>query len=90
MEMDRKGFVFSIKENDKPLRYRIQQFIVGFWEQQGYSLTPELVRDFEEYLPEFVNMDIWQKVPQLRVIPVNESINADEIIMPYEQVLGAD
>lgn len=85
-EMDCKGLIFSIKEKDKPLRYRMQQFIVGFWEQQVYSLTPELVRDFEEYLPEFVNLDTWQKVPQLRVIPVNKSISVEDTILPYEQV----
>lgn len=85
-EMDCKGLIFSIKEKDKPLRYRMQQFIVGFWEQQVYSLTPELVRDFEEYLPAFVNLDIWQKVPQLRIIPVNKSICVINNILAYEQV----
>ncbi len=85
-EMDNKGLIFSIKEKDKPLRYRMQQFIVGFWEQQVYSLTPELVRDFEEYLPVFVNLDIWQKVPQLRIIPVNKSISVINNILPYEKV----
>jgi hypothetical protein len=65
-EMDSKGLIFSIKDKDKPVRYRLQQFIVGFWEQQVYFLTPELVRDFEEYLSAFVNLDIWQKIPQLR------------------------
>jgi electron transport complex protein RnfB len=86
-EMDCKGLIFSIKEKDKPLRYRMQQFIVGLWEQQVYSLTPELVRDFEEYLPSFINLDIWQKVPQLRVIPVNKSISVINNILPYEQVM---
>jgi Na+-translocating ferredoxin:NAD+ oxidoreductase subunit B len=86
-EMDRKGLIYSIKSKNNPVRYRIQQFIVGFWEQQVYFLTPELVRDFEEYLPVFVNIDVWQKVPQLRVIPVNKSINAENNILPYEQVL---
>jgi electron transport complex protein RnfB len=86
-EMDCKGLIFSIKEKDKPLRYRMQQFIVGLWEQQVYTLTPELVRDFEEYLPSFINLDIWQKVPQLRVIPVNKSISVINNILPYEQVM---
>jgi NAD-dependent dihydropyrimidine dehydrogenase PreA subunit len=85
-EMDIKGLVFSIKEKNKPIRYRIQQFIVGFWEQQVNSLTPDLVRDFDEYLPEFVDMDLWEKVPQLRVIPVNKSISVTDTILPYEQV----
>jgi electron transport complex protein RnfB len=86
-EMDRKGLIFSIKEKDKPLRYRMQQFIVGLWEQQVYFLTPELVKDFEEYLPSFVNLDIWQKVPQLRIIPVNKSVSVINNILPYEQVM---
>lgn len=86
-EMDKKGLIFSIKEKDKPLRYRMQQFIVGLWEQQVYSLTPELVKDFEEYLPSFINLDIWQKVPQLRVIPVNKSVSVINNILPYEQVM---
>lgn len=85
-EMDRKGLIFSVKEKDKPVRYRIQQFIIGFWEQQVYYLTPELVKDFEEYLPYFVNLDTWKKVPQLRVIPVNKSITVINNILPYEQV----
>jgi electron transport complex protein RnfB len=86
-QMDNKGLIYSIKDKDRPLRYRIQQFIVGFWEQQVYSLTPDLVRDFEEYLPAFVNLDVWQKVPQLRVIPVNKSVSVINNILPYEQVL---
>jgi electron transport complex protein RnfB len=85
-EMDRKGLIYSIQQEDKSIRYRIQQFIVGFWEGQVDSLTPELVRDFEEYLPFFVNLDLWQKVPQLRTIPVEESISASTRILPYEQV----
>lgn len=85
-EMDSRGLIFSIKDKDNTVRYRLQQFIVGFWEQQVYFLTPELVRDFEEYLPEFVNLDIWQKIPQLRVIPVNKSVNVTNDILPYEQV----
>ncbi len=85
-EMDCKGLIYSIKEKGKPVRYMMQQFIVGFWEQQVNSLTPDLVRDFEEYLPEFVNLDIWQKVPQLRIIPVNKSISVADTILPYEQV----
>lgn len=85
-EMDCKGLVFSVKVKNEPLRYRMQQFIVGFWEQQVYALTPDLARDFEEYLPLFVNLDIWQKVPQLRIIPVNKSVSVINNILPYEQV----
>ncbi len=85
-EMDSRGLIYSVRERDRSVRYRMQQFIVGFWEQQTYSLTPELVKDFEEYLPEFVDLDLWQKVPQLRVIPINKSVSIKDTILPYEQV----
>lgn len=85
-EMDQRGLIFSIRDNDKPVRYRMQQFVVGFWEQQTYSLTPDLVKDFEEYLPEFVDLDLWQKIPQLRVIPINKSVSIKDTILPYEEV----
>ncbi len=86
-EMDKKGLIFSVQIRNKPLRYRIDQFIVGFWEGQVNHLTPELVRDFEEYLPVFVNLDTWQKVPQLRTIPVGESIQAWTEILAHEQAM---
>jgi electron transport complex protein RnfB len=84
-DMDKKGLIFSVQLGNKPPRYRIDQFIVGFWESQVNQLTPELVRDFEEYLPAFVNLDTWQKVPQLRTIPVEESIHDWTEIMAYER-----
>ncbi|KPK86683.1 MAG: hypothetical protein AMS27_04400, partial [Bacteroides sp. SM23_62_1] len=84
-EMDRKGLIFSVQIRNKPVRYRIDQFIVGIWEGQVNNLTPELVNDFEEYLPFFIDLDVWQKIPQLRTIPVGESIDSWTEIMAYEQ-----
>jgi electron transport complex protein RnfB len=33
----------------------------------------------------FVDLDLWQKMPQLRTIPVGESINTRTDVMPYER-----
>jgi electron transport complex protein RnfB len=85
-EMDVKGLISSDSGKDNSLRYRIQQFVIGFWEGQVDRLTPQLVRDFEEYLPLFVDLDIWQKVPQLRTIPVEQSIDTSTFILPYEHI----
>jgi electron transport complex protein RnfB len=85
-EMDRKGLIFSIRNNEGIIRYRIQQFVIGFWEAQVNRLYPELVEDFEEYLDSFVDLDLWQKAPQLRTIPVEESVSADAKVLPYERV----
>jgi len=84
-EMDKKGLIFSILREGAPMQYRIQQFIVGFWEGQVNNLTPELVEDFEEYLDTFIDLDLWQKIPQLRTIPVGKSIDAKTDVMPYER-----
>lgn len=85
-EMDRRGLIYSIQVRDKTIRYCIQQYIIGFWEGQVNRLTPQLVKDFEEYLPLFVNLDLWQKVPQLRTIPVEQSVDNSSLILPYEQI----
>jgi electron transport complex protein RnfB len=84
-EMDKKGLIFSILPKGERMQYRIQQFIVGFWEGQVNRLTPGLVEDFEKYLGTFVDLDTWQKMPQLRTIPVMESIHPQTDVMPYER-----
>ena len=84
-DMDNKGLIFSILHNGESMRYCIQQFLVGFWEGQVNKLTPELVVDFEEYLDTFVDLDLWQKMPQLRTIPVGKSIDLKTDVMPYER-----
>ena len=84
-EMDQAGLIFSVVRRDKPPLYQAQQFVVGFWEGQVDRLTPELVRDFEEYLPSIVDHDFWKKAPQLRTIPVGESVSSEAAVMAYEQ-----
>lgn len=84
-EMDTKGLIFSIPRKGGIMHYRIQQFVVGFWEGQVNLLTLELVADFEEYLETFVDLDLWQKIPQLRTIPVGKSIELRTDVLPYER-----
>ena len=84
-KMDKKGLIFSIFHKSELMQYRIQQFIVGFWEGQVNNLTPDLVMDFEKYLHTFIDLDLWQKIPQLRTIPVGESITMRTDVLPYER-----
>ncbi|HSP46916.1 MAG TPA: 4Fe-4S dicluster-binding protein, partial [Clostridiaceae bacterium] len=48
-------------------------------------LTPELVRDFEEYLPFLFDAEAWRSAPQLRTVPVHEAIDPDLEILSYEK-----
>jgi Fe-S-cluster-containing hydrogenase component 2 len=67
-------------------RYMALQFVVGFWEGQVNRLTPELVEDFEEYLPSLFEPEAWRRAPQMRVVPVSASVDARGEVMPYELV----
>ena len=83
-KMEQKGLIFSkhSRSGNAP-KYQAAPFVVGIWEFQVGRLTPELVHDFEEYAPYL--MQIWEKTPQIRTIPVVESIEPQLEIMLYEQ-----
>lgn len=84
-EMAQKGLIYSSHRPGRMPRYAIQQFAIGFWEGQVNRLTPELVRDFEEYLPTYADPDLWGKAPQLRTIPIGTSVDTTTAVMPYER-----
>jgi Na+-translocating ferredoxin:NAD+ oxidoreductase subunit B len=84
-EMERKQLVLS-ETRGGATRYMGLQFAVGFWEGQVNRLTPELVRDFEEYLPTLFDPDAWARTRQMRVVPVNAAIEARGEVLPHELV----
>jgi ferredoxin len=85
-EMARKRIIHAFHQAGKPTRYLAEQFVVGFWEGQVNRLNPELVEWFEEYLPTYARSGIWGKGPQLRTIPVGESIPVKNVILAYEHI----
>ena len=84
-EIAGKGLIFRIHPEDEPPQYQAAQFIVGIYEFQVNSLDSDFIKDLEEYLPIVFNLDDWEKTPQMRTIPVNESIKVQREVMPYEQ-----
>jgi len=84
-EMNKKGLIMGIQHKDKPTLYMALQFVVGFWEAQVNKLSPELIRDFEEYFPCFARPEVWRKAPQMRTIPVDKSISIETAVMPHER-----
>ncbi|MBN2146244.1 MAG: hypothetical protein JW726_02605, partial [Anaerolineales bacterium] len=75
-EMADRGLIMDLHPEGKPVEYMSYQFVVGIWEFQVNRLDPELIRDVDEYIERglFVPEE-WQAVPQLRTIPVGESIS---------------
>jgi ferredoxin len=82
-EMSKKGLIFRRQKGGAP-HYSASQFVVGIWEYQVNNLDLELIHDVNEYLPDLFPHEIWREVPQLRTIPVEESISVESEIMPYE------
>ena len=84
-EMESKGLVSGIHKPERPPKYSARQFVIGFWEGQVNRLDKELVEAFEEYLPSFFDTELWRKAPQMRTIPIGESIPVQTGAMPYER-----
>lgn len=85
-EMTLKGLISSSHPKDgRPPTYSASQYVVGIYEFQVNRLNKEFVEANEEYLPILFKPEIWQKAPQLRTIPVGESIPIVADVMPYEQ-----
>ena len=80
--MAEKGLIFCLYREGKEGLYMASQYVVGIWEFQVNHLDPELVHDMEEYIPHLFK-EGWE-VPQLRTIPINQSIDNALKIMPYE------
>ncbi|NIS82994.1 MAG: 4Fe-4S ferredoxin [Anaerolineales bacterium] len=81
--MSKKGLIFRQRRSDGP-RYSASQFVIGIWEYHVNDLDPGLIADFNEYLPYLFDFEVWRKVPQLRTIPVVESVQLGREILPYE------
>ncbi len=81
-EMARKGLIFKLQK--KETLYMAAQFVIGIWEFHVNDLDPDLIQDFNAYVPYLAKQWAKQKTNQLRVIPVSKSLSAQIEIMPYE------
>ena len=84
-EMERKGLMFVYHRDGREPKYMATHFAVGIYEFQVNRLNPELVQDLEEFKPAWFDQTGWGRAPQLRTVPVGESIDAQVEVMPYER-----
>jgi ferredoxin len=83
--MSRKGLIFRIDKTGRPA-YSASQYVVGIWEYNVNNLSPELIKDMNEYAPTLLDTKAWKKAPQLRTIPISESVFESRDILPYEEL----
>jgi Fe-S-cluster-containing hydrogenase component 2 len=82
--MARKGLIYSYHSGDGPPRYIALQFAVGFFEFQVGRMDREMAGETSAYISA-VPPTFWERMPQLRTIPVGESIPTGSTVMIYEQ-----
>jgi Pyruvate/2-oxoacid:ferredoxin oxidoreductase delta subunit len=83
-KMASRGLILRTKNPDKEPKYMALQYVVGIWEFQVDRLTPKLLEYMEEYIPHLLDVKTWKKTPQMRTIPVGESIDNRLKVMTYE------
>ena len=85
-EMADKGLIYDIIKPGEPPLYMGYHFVIGIWEWQVNRLNPELVKDVDKYIERgILSPDVWKENPQLRTIPIGESIPNPAEVLPYEQ-----
>jgi electron transport complex protein RnfB len=84
-EMARKGLIFSIEPEGGPILYQAVPWIVGIYEFQVNNLNDSFVQDVNEYGRARSKASRPQPIPQMRTIPVQQSIKPQLEILPYER-----
>ena len=84
-QMAKKGLIYRLEYDKKPMKYMAAQYVIGIWEFHVKDLNPGLIKDMNEYIPTLFNLDTWKKAPQLRTVPVGQSISARPETLPYEK-----
>jgi Na+-translocating ferredoxin:NAD+ oxidoreductase subunit B len=84
-EMARKGLVYCNYRDENEPKYMATQWVIGIFEFQVNKLTPEVVHDIEAYHEEIAKPEFWMPEPQMRTIPVGESIPVQQDILIHEQ-----
>ncbi|MEI6385873.1 MAG: 4Fe-4S binding protein [Spirochaetota bacterium] len=83
--MARKGQISVHRERDGSDSFSVNQYVVGFMEEQVDRFDRELAELAEEYNPTFFKDGPWTRVPQIRTIPIGTSIPLEYAVMPYER-----
>lgn len=83
-DMVRKGII-RFSKGDRDLLFGLMPFVIGFYEELLPRMTPEIAELFEEYFQESKGGITGKGLSVHRVIPVEESIDFELEIYPYEK-----
>ena len=85
-EMSHKGLIFSIHPEDGPILYQAVPWVVGIYEFQVNRLNEGLIQDLTDYHSTRKQRPRAQTIPQMRTIPVGQSIQPQLEVLPHEHI----
>jgi len=87
--IEKNGGIESKIKNGKK-HYCNIPLIVGMYEGQLGKLTPEFIKDFDEYTSDkkFGVEFLSTKLPQMRTIPIGKSLQPQHHVSPFDEVLA--
>jgi H+/Na+-translocating ferredoxin:NAD+ oxidoreductase subunit B len=85
--MTQRGQIVAFRVRGEKV-YGLAPFAIGIYEFQLPRMDAEFARLFEEYAPHLIGSVGASKPALARVIPVNAHIDAETVILPYEDVRG--
>jgi len=84
--MEARGGIF-LRFRDGIAQYALHPFVVGMFEMQLERLTPGYYMDTLKYGIQSFGMEyLSTKIPQMRTIPIQKSIQADQNIATYDEI----
>jgi NAD-dependent dihydropyrimidine dehydrogenase PreA subunit len=84
-EMSKKGLIYSTQKGGNTL-YQAVPWVIGIYEFQVNRLDADLIQALDKYWESIEPRIRPRTIPQLRTIPVEESIEPHLEALPYEQV----
>ena len=85
-QMAKKGSILTKTIAGSP-HYALVPFVIGMFEFQLHHLSKEMYEDTAQYFKEAFGLAyLSTAVPQMRVIPVEESVSADHHVATYDEI----
>jgi NAD-dependent dihydropyrimidine dehydrogenase PreA subunit len=84
-EMAHKGLIFSV-EKDGKMMYQAAPWIIGIYEFQVNRLSDDFLQSMDNYYEHIIPIERPRTIPQMRTIPINQSIDSTLNVLTYEKV----
>lgn len=87
-KMADKGLIFSIQPTENTILYQAAPWVIGIYEFQVNRMNKKLLQDLDDFYDTRKprSQPLKKSIPQMRTIPIEQSIESPLEALPYEQV----